>query len=83
MSVLTEAMEVVAERDGQYGDARLNAEVWATIFSAATGLNVHPHHLPAAMIAVKLARLTEGFHRDSWVDIAGYARVAEMIEGDS
>lgn len=83
MSVLTDAIEAVADRDRQYGDARSNAEMWAKIVSAATGLNVQSHHYPVMMIAAKLARLTDGYHHDSWVDVAGYARVAELIERSS
>lgn len=81
--LLTEARETVAERGRIYGHVRVNAEVWARIAAEATGLDLQPEHYPVVMVAAKLARLRPGWHRDSWLDIAGYAQVAEMIEEDS
>lgn len=84
-NVLEEAEQLTAgARAEAYGSARDNAETWAHIMAAVTGLDVKPEHFPIAMIALKLARIGTygGFHRDSWVDLAGYARVAEMVEDD-
>lgn len=44
--------------------------------------DVKPEHIPMIMTIVKLARLannTNMFHRDSWLDIAGYAKTADMV----
>lgn len=80
-NILDRAQTVLADRESAYGDPRVNAEIWAQIASAATGVQLRPEHYPVVMVAVKLARLRSGWHEDSWLDIAGYAGVAEMIEG--
>jgi hypothetical protein len=82
-NVLGTAQKITAgTRLKEYGSAAENAEAFAELASAATGLDIAAEHYPVLMICVKLARLKGGdeFHRDTWVDIAGYARVAEMIE---
>lgn len=80
-TVLDEAQKLTAgARARAYGDAEANAQRFARIASAVTGLDVKPEHLPMLMIALKLARIAETpGHRDSWVDIAGYAQVADLI----
>lgn len=81
MNILEEADEItMGARQNAYGSPRGNAEQFAAIASAATGLEIKPDMYPILMICVKLARLSgQPFHRDSWVDVAGYARLAEMI----
>lgn len=76
MSILEEANDLVnGDRAKAYGSALENAENWAVMFSAATGLNVKAHHYPIAMICVKLARERSNHKQDNWVDIAGYVGV--------
>lgn len=82
-NVLEEANKLTAgDRQDTYGAPGSNAERWAMIASAATGLPLQAADYPVVMIAAKLARVRPGadWHRDTWVDVAGYARVAEMIE---
>lgn len=82
-NVLEEANSITqGVRADNYGSAAENAVQFAEIAAGATGLDIKPEHYPVLMICVKLARIQGGasFHRDSWVDIAGYARVAEMIQ---
>ena len=84
-NVLVTANEITrGTRLKDYGSAADNAAQFAEMASAATGLDIDPMHYPVLMICVKLARHQGGqeFHRDTWVDIAGYARVAEMIQDD-
>lgn len=85
-TVLEEAVRITqGARAETYGSVVDNAESWAEIVRASTGLEVEPHHFPIMMIAVKLSRLAatpELYERDSVVDIAGYSRVAEMIARD-
>jgi hypothetical protein len=81
-TVLEEAAYIVeTNRQDIYGDAGVTAELFAKIASAATGLTIIPEHLPLLMISLKLARGNPyEWNRDKWVDIAGYSRVAELIE---
>lgn len=82
-TILEEAARITdRDRAEAYGDAREHAERFAAIAAAATGLHILPEHFPVLLISLKLARAgqaPECWHRDSYVDIAGYARVAEKI----
>jgi hypothetical protein len=80
-NILEEALRITSgDRAAAYGDALADAKRFAQIASAVTGLDIEPRHFPLIMLAVKLSRASQDkWHRDSWVDIAGYARVAEKI----
>ena len=44
------------------------------------GIDISPEQVALCMIQLKVARAKNGgFHRDSFVDIAGYARCVEML----
>lgn len=83
-NILEEALRITGgDRQVAYGSAKADAERFAKIASAVTGLPIKPEHFPLLMIAVKLSRASQGkWHRDSIVDIAGYARVAEKIHDE-
>lgn len=85
-NILQEAERITGgDRQQAYGKALPDAERWATMFGVLTGLPVKPEHFPLAMLCVKLSRLSQApscWHRDSVVDIAGYARVAEKVHDD-
>ena len=74
--ILTAAHDAVTARGQNYGDAK------AALWSAILGVDVQPHDVSAMMIAVKLARLSnDPTHRDSMIDIAGYAALwSECVE---
>jgi hypothetical protein len=82
-NILQEAQRITSQdRARTYGSALADARRWAQVCSALIGLEVRPEHFPLVMLAVKLSRLSQAcgcWHRDSVVDIAGYARVAEKI----
>ena len=83
--ILKDAQKIVEERGGEYGDAyELHAKI-AMIWMALLDVEIAPHQVPLAMIGIKMARLLDNpAHRDSWVDIAGYAAVgAECVEIDN
>lgn len=78
--VLTEAAEVInGDREQEYGDARENFARIAGMWSAYLGIEVTAHDVANLMITLKVARGRRGYHRDSYVDIPGYARLAEQI----
>jgi hypothetical protein len=82
-NILQEAQRITSQdRAKSYGSALADARRWAQVCSALTGLDLRPEHFPLVMLAVKLSRLSQSsgcWHRDSAVDIAGYARVAEKM----
>ena len=80
--LLAEAARVVAERGRAYGAAApLFARV-ATRWSATLGIPVAPAQVVLCMIDLKLARLAhDPAHRDSAVDVAGYAAILAELAG--
>ena len=75
---IEEALDAVKERGSTYGDAFVNHEriaaFWRVILEKP---NIKPEQVAQCMVAVKLARLVETpGHYDSYVDICGYAGVA-------
>lgn len=86
-TILEEAQRITGgDRQQAYGAALPDARRWAAVFGVLTGLDVQPEHFPLAMLAVKMSRLSQSpgcYHRDSVVDIAGYARVAEKIADEA
>ena len=53
------------------------------MFSAILGVGVTPSQAILCMIAVKMSRECHHSARDNWVDIAGYARLLELVAEDS
>ena len=84
-SILDEAVRVTSqEREVAYGHALINHERIAKIWSVVLGVEVTPAQVALCMIGTKLARLANPgneLHRDSVVDIAGYARAYQRITG--
>jgi hypothetical protein len=82
-TILDEAREAVfGARAKTYGHPKVNfarnAAMWEPIF----GTEVTAVQVAQAMAAVKLARLIESpMHRDSWVDLAGYAETGARVLG--
>lgn len=78
---LAEAMDIInGARQEEYGPPSENfqriAERWAE-----RGWDVDAYGVCVAMIDLKMARLTNGYSRDSLIDIMGYAALAiEMQE---
>ena len=79
-SVLDEARRIVHERGQAYADPLLNHQRIAQLWQVILGHEVTPLQVVNCMIAVKLARLVATpTHRDSVLDIAGYAECAGYI----
>ena len=76
---LLEALDLIeGERAESYGDAKENHARIAAMWSALLEKEVTPNQVYLCLIAVKMSRLVESpTHRDSWLDIAGYAALAE------
>lgn len=82
---------VLDTRADQYGSFMQGADIAIRIKSimhnavARNDIHMFPDQLLALdMIAVKISRIVNGnaSHRDSWLDIAGYAKlVADRLEG--
>lgn len=71
---------VYGDRGEAYGHPALDYARVAQIWSGILGHEVTPVQAIQCMIGIKLSRLSNTpDHRDSWVDIAGYAECGDRI----
>lgn len=80
MDILKTALKITSEdRHKDYGDCdvefKKTAKMWSEIFET----EVTPTQVVLAMIALKSIRQLNKNKRDNWVDIAGYARLGDLI----
>ena len=80
-TILEEAARLTSgDRDGTYGHPYVDYTRTAQLWSGILGAEVTAEQAILCMIAVKLSRLCHSpGHRDSIVDIAGYARCYERV----
>jgi hypothetical protein len=79
-SILDEAQRIVGgDRAKAYGHPRQDFERTAKIWEAITGRSFTAMEVSLCMIGVKISRQVNSEKRDNLVDIAGYARTAEMV----
>jgi hypothetical protein len=94
-SVLMEAEEIInGQRRQDYGSVTESFEnvagLWSEYLSRHVNGNnniAHPVQLKGEdianlMILMKVSRAQNGFHRDSYVDIAGYSGCAEKLQDE-
>ena len=76
--ILAKAEELVnGVRATHYGDAYLNHERIAKLWSVVLGVDITVAQVYLCLNQLKVSRLIETpTHEDSWVDIAGYAALA-------
>lgn len=69
------AAAITGAREDTYGGPEASFLTIAKFWSAYLDHFIEPQDVAAMMALMKLARLkhSEGQHRDSWVDLAGYA----------
>ena len=84
MSILDEAAKAVdGPRRSTYGHPRDNHGRTAALWSAFLGIKIDARQVCMLNILQKVSRDAHGVaHHDTLVDIAGYARNAEMLEED-
>ncbi|NAZ37131.1 DUF6378 domain-containing protein [Rubellimicrobium sp. CFH 75288] len=74
------AAAITGDRQRDYGPARESFERTAALWSAALGRRVAPEQVALMLALLKVARLcTSPDHRDSWVDLAGYAALGAEV----
>lgn len=80
-TILQEAERVVnGPRREEYGGVLPSFEKIAAKWSVTLGVEVTPHQVALCMIDLKTVRALQGWHRDSYVDVCGYARCAELMQ---
>lgn len=80
-NILKEADKIVGgDRNADYGGPRQDFDRTAAIWGAILGIkNITAMQVALCMIGVKMSRQCNKIKRDNLVDIAGYARCAEMV----
>lgn len=79
-SVLVEAERIInGQRRVDYGNVTLSFERIARLWGGYLNREVSAHDVAHMMILMKVARAQNGYHRDSYVDVAGYAGCAELL----
>lgn len=84
-SVTQEAHRLVyGGRASDYGHPADDFAVIASFWSTILAVEVTAEDVPVMMVALKLARAMKAnedgtWHRDTWVDVAGYAQTAERL----
>ena len=81
-----EAADLIdGDRNQEYGDPREMHQRAADIYNAYRGAMLTAHDVAMILLSVKLARLSHmPDHRDSYVDICGYAGIAyEIADGST
>lgn len=80
-SILDEAAAITSvDRQAAYGHPRANFGRIAALWSGYLGFEVTPRQVALCMCLVKVARDVHAPKRDNLVDLAGYARTAEMLD---
>lgn len=81
-SLLDKAKSLIyGDRAQAYGEYSVEAERLARMWGAFLQVDIRPEQVPAMMVLLKLARLSnDPAHQDSWIDIAGYAGCAGKLE---
>lgn len=81
MNILEEANQITAgARAADYGSVKDDFGRTAALWSILIGAPVTPMQVALCMVALKLSRQCHKPKRDNLIDIAGYARTAEMLE---
>lgn len=80
--IFSQARELInGDRQQDYGDKQTNFQRIADLWTAYSDSPFSPKDVAVMMILVKVARIanTEN-HKDSWLDIIGYAGIGEDLE---
>lgn len=78
---LTEVDRTInGERSESYGDPSIGFSKTAEMFNSITGADITPVDVVIFNVCQKLERLSNSpSHRDSWLDIAGYAALGSEV----
>lgn len=80
-TILEEAEKLVGgDRQIDYGHPRENFADVAKAWEAVLRVPVTPLQVIQCMTMLKICRANQGYKRDTFIDIAGYARCAELIQ---
>lgn len=70
------------DRNKDYGPPEVNFRRIADRWSQTLDMAIEPWQVALMMADVKVARLAEGYHEDSVIDLIGYAALAAELKGN-
>lgn len=72
---------VLGERSIDYGAPAVAFDRIARLWSVALGVEITPRRVAVMLAMLKIARVIEtDDHRDSWMDLAGYAVISAALD---
>ncbi len=82
MTLLEEAQSIIkGERQESYGKALESFTRIGKLWGDLLGIEISPEMVALCLIQLKVSRaVSSPLHRDSWVDIAGYAGCWELVQ---
>jgi len=81
-SVLEDASSLInGARQSDYGTPAENFQCIADMWAAYLGREISPADVTNMMALLKIARLRNGYHRDSFVDGCGYLALGAELSG--
>lgn len=84
MTVLDQAKKIVSgPRKKSYGPPQESLSKIASLWSTYLGQEIGGEDVCMLMTLLKVARFQKGKDEDSLVDIAGYASIAGLFQGDN
>lgn len=82
-NILQEALAITStDRRSQYGHPKVDFERTAKITSVLLDKEISARDVVIVLLAMKLSRNAYQYKRDTCVDIAGYARVLSILNGE-
>jgi hypothetical protein len=72
---------ITGQRQADYGPPSENFARIATIWSVILQTSIRPDQVALCMAGLKLARLAQGPHADSYDDLCGYGALAGELSG--
>lgn len=83
-SLMDEAARIISgQRRQDYGPVSESFQRIAVMWSAYVGVELSTLDVANLMILLKVCRARNGYHRDSFVDIIGYAALTEQLRSES
>ena len=82
MTLLEEAQSIIkGARQESYGRALESFTRIGKLWEQVLGVEISPEQVALCLVQLKVSRaVSSPTHRDSWVDIAGYAGCWELIQ---
>ena len=76
------SLDVLTDRGDQHGDATEQLKKIGQYWGTYLGTDVSGHDVAKMMVLLKVARANGSYTEDNYVDMCGYASIANMVQGN-